>query len=255
MGLAGILFISVCALLPSPAQAQCKRWDVGGKWTLTMDNGHELEVDLQLGNWEQQSANITGTGTMTKGGKKPLAAAISGNITANSFAMLVRVADQRIRFLGTVRSNGTMSGTYTDEGFPQIQTKWSTSHRMKCAEANPEQSSSNDTEDNHKNKQSTQAGISANPRVVPLSNGDEGTTTITWNAGAGRPNAEVWVQVNDHNAKLLFTGPKGTETATVKAGKKYVYMLRDGGQQLDTVTVKAAGQERKHHHHHDDDQN
>ena len=169
LGLAGILFISVCALLPSPAQAQCKHWDVSGKWSLTQDNGHELEVDLQLGKWGQQSANITGTGTMTKGGKHPFAAVISGNITDNSFAMLVRVADMRLQYVGTVRPDGTLSGTYREEGFPPVQTEWSTSHRMKCAEASPpiskpktgasstssaaaDQSSSNDTEENHKKK-------------------------------------------------------------------------------------------------------
>jgi hypothetical protein len=263
LGLSGILFISVCALLPSPAQAQCRHWDVSGTWTLHEKGGGDLQVTLRMEKWQGDSANITGTGRLKMTGGPDIAVDLDGNITDNSFAMRMMANYWIKRYQGTISADGKIEGDWSlekneDPGGGPSKGRWYSIKKMTCVEAKAEQSTSNDAEDQHKkNKQSAQAGISASPKVVPLSGRDEGTTTITWNAGAGRPNAEVWVQVNDHDAKLLFTGSKGTETVTVKTGRKYLYMLRDGGQQLDTVTVKAAGQQGEHHHHHDggDDQN
>jgi hypothetical protein len=74
--------------------------------------------------------------------------------------------------------------------------------------------------------------------VVQLGGQDEGTTTLTWDAGKNHPNAEVRVQVEDRDERLLEKSQKGTRQVRVKAGKSYLYTLVDSGEQLDSVTVK-----------------
>lgn len=125
LGLNGILFISVCALLPSSAQAQCKRWDVSGQWELRQDNGINVQVNLQQGEWQQTSANLTGTGTLIA---SPNGGVISGNITGNSFAMKLTTDSGIFRFTGTIGRGGRMEGT-DNKG-----VHWIATSRMKCAE-------------------------------------------------------------------------------------------------------------------------
>lgn len=84
----------------------------------------------------------------------------------------------------------------------------------------------------------TTATITADPRVLHLGKHDEGSTTLTWDAGKGHSAAEVRVRVENHDEKLFAQSAKGTRQVKVKADKTYVYTLSDGGQQLDTVTVK-----------------
>ena len=129
LGLFGILFISVCALLPSPAQAQCKRWDVSGQWDLQLDNGVNIQVNLQQGEWAGTSANLSGTGTYAvSAGGAPHGGVISGNITDNSFAMKLATDTTAFRYTGKVGRGGKIEGT-TDNGVHWVGTR-----RMKCAD-------------------------------------------------------------------------------------------------------------------------
>jgi hypothetical protein len=129
LGLFGILFISVCALLPSPAQAQCKRWDVSGQWDLEMSNGVNIQVNLQQGEWAGTSANLSGTGTYAvSAGGAPHGGVISGNITDNAFAMKLATDTTAFRYTGKVGRGGKIEGT-TDNGVHWVGTR-----RMKCAD-------------------------------------------------------------------------------------------------------------------------
>ena len=121
----GFLFTSIFALSPFPAQAQCKRWDVSGQWTLQHDNGINVQVNLQQGEWQQTSANLTGTGTTIA---SPNGGVISGNITGNSFAMKLTTDSGIFRFIGTIGRGGRMEGT-DNKG-----VHWIATSRMKCAE-------------------------------------------------------------------------------------------------------------------------
>lgn len=129
LGLPGILFISVCALLPSPASAQCKRWDVSGQWELELSNGSKVQVNLQQGDWQQQSANLTGTGLIaTPASNKSESGQISGNITDKLVSMKFTIGGTPHRFEGTVGPGGKIQGT-TDNG-----AHWVGGRRMKCAD-------------------------------------------------------------------------------------------------------------------------
>ncbi len=147
LGLFGILLISVCALLPSPAQAQCKRWDVSGQWEMRTSNGGISSLNLRQGKWEGASANLTGT---TAGH------AISGNISGNAFTMAYTVDGLPRRYTGTIGASGIIEGYIGARDASGVY--WVSSRSMKCADANPQktgassmsESSSNDTQDWHK---------------------------------------------------------------------------------------------------------
>lgn len=176
LGLFGIVFLSVCALLPSPAQAQCKRWDVSGNWVLQQANGINENVSLQQGKWGQQSANLSGTAAVTLTANSngsfttpQYPGVVSGNITGNAFTIVIArdsstssgSSTAQYRFTGTVGASGYMKGTSANG------VHWVSSRRMTCADdANPpvpkqktdasptsnaqaEESSSNETDDQH----------------------------------------------------------------------------------------------------------
>ena len=110
--------------------ASCKRWDVSGQWELRQTNGINVQVNLEQGNWQQTSANLTGTGTIpvTADSIAKRGGVISGNITDNSFSMLITIGTEQYRFTGTVGPGGRIQGT-TGKGL-----NWASSKRMKCAD-------------------------------------------------------------------------------------------------------------------------
>ena len=154
----GFLFTSIFALSPSPAQAQCQRWDVSGQWSMHQRNGEQLQVNLQQGEWQGTSANLTGTGRISIKGRPDLAADIDGNITGNSVAMRVMVGKVIIRYLGIVGPDGKISGNCHNQNRPRDEFGWNSFKQMKCADANPQKaeasltsdSESGETQDWHK---------------------------------------------------------------------------------------------------------
>ena len=109
----------------------------------------DLNVDLQQGEWQGTSANLTGTGRLAgTTASKSYAAVISGNITDNSFTMKVDVGGYTLRYSGTVNPSGVIHGTMFNADSPASKVKWS-SMKMKCADA-AEKSSSSGSDDQHK---------------------------------------------------------------------------------------------------------
>ena len=222
--LPGLLFISTCALLPSPAQAQCKRWDVSGQWELRSDQ-IVVQVNLRQGNWQQQSANLTGTGTNQLGPKstgqytnteEDRKGVISGNITDNAFTMALAVDNARgdhyiDRYTGTIGPDGKIEGT------DKNGKHWVGSRKMKCADLNTP---------------------TAKTPYISASGQSQGVTTLTWDGGPDHPYAEVWVKVDDQDEKFVVEKGKGTRQVAVESGKTYLYILSDSGERLATVTVR-----------------
>jgi hypothetical protein len=152
--LAGLLLISICALLPFPAHAQCKHWDISGQWLIRQSDGGQLQVNLT-----QEGPGFTGIGrAQPKGGKQAgrpaLAADISGGITDNAFVMKVTLGNRILRYRGSVGPDGKIDGVCHSEEDPGTEVHWVGMQKMKCADE-ADKSSSSDTEDQpgkHKNK-------------------------------------------------------------------------------------------------------
>lgn len=145
-GLPGILF-TVGALLPSPAQAQCKHWDVSGQWSIHERDGSQMQVNMQ-----QDGGNLTGLGRVKSKSFPDIAADITGNITDNAFTMKVVIGEFTKRYVGSISPDGKLSGTcHLSIGTKETtDVGWNTFKKMKCADAN--ESSSNDTDDRHEKK-------------------------------------------------------------------------------------------------------
>ena len=169
MSLVGLLLTSICALLPSPAQAQCKRWDVSGKWLIHENDGTNLQVNLQQGEWQQTSANLTGTGrltstTSTSEGRPDLAADVEGNITDNSVAMKVTLGKFIIRYVGTIGPDGKIQGDChyengrSSHGINKITKHWYSVKKMTCADANPQRTEASSTSESSSNDSDDQQG-------------------------------------------------------------------------------------------------
>lgn len=234
---------SVAAIDSTP----CQRWDVSGQWELRRDDGETVKVNLQQGNWQQQSANLTGRGelyVMDPGSYSKLRAGeISGNITGNSFtiAILVPMVSERqdgylerVRFKGTVGPSGKIDATKQDK----TNRRWVSSRRMKCAD----QPASPPTPQNPITTAPTSPGapkINASPRVVSIPAGQtRGTVTLTWDGGPDHPHAEVWMKEGSQGEeKFVVEQGKGTRRVTVEGGKNYQFILTDAGEQLARVVV------------------
>jgi len=75
--------------------------------------------------------------------------------------------------------------------------------------------------------------ISATPNPVvyvtkpkgPLFLLNQGTTTVTWDAGADHPYADVWVSVDGGAETLFSTAHKGAKAATIQLGKTHTLKL------------------------------
>jgi hypothetical protein len=81
---------------------------------------------------------------------------------------------------------------------------------------------------------------SPNPVIVPAGK-TEGTSVITWDAGADRSDSRVWLQVDNGKEDIFATSGKGSSETKVVMGKTYVFKLYsgDGTQVLASISVKA----------------
>lgn len=76
-----------------------------------------------------------------------------------------------------------------------------------------------------------------NPVVVVTKGQTQGTTTVTWNAGADKPYAKVWVSV-DGGAETLFANTyKGAKAATIQVGKTHTFKLWNSTKQYVWASV------------------
>lgn len=80
--------------------------------------------------------------------------------------------------------------------------------------------------------------INAGPNPVVIPSGQtSGTVTLAWDGGKDHPYAEVWVRVDQNDETFIVEKGKGTRTAKVELGKRYVFKLSDSNVLLASVSV------------------
>jgi hypothetical protein len=62
--IAALFFMSIFVLLPSVVEAQCKQWDISGKWVLNVTKGVSEELSLK-----QDGNNVSGKSFAYSGGQ------------------------------------------------------------------------------------------------------------------------------------------------------------------------------------------
>jgi hypothetical protein len=77
-----------------------------------------------------------------------------------------------------------------------------------------------------------------NPVVYVTTSQTQGTTTVTWDAGADKPYAQVWVSVNGGAETLFANTHKGSKAATILIGKTYTFKLWNSTKAYVWASVK-----------------
>ncbi len=83
--------------------------------------------------------------------------------------------------------------------------------------------------------------IAATPNPVLIPEGkNEGSTTISWDAGVDRSDSRVWLQVDAGREEVFAASAKGNSEITVALDKTYTFRLYsgDGAQVLASIVVK-----------------
>jgi hypothetical protein len=234
-----LVFAAVFALLPASLEAVCPHWDVSGKWNIQQENP-TVHVELDL---TQSGTEVIGAAKYNGAPGK-----VKGTVVGDDFNVEIELANAKHLFSGSIgpaRIAGVSSLPVA--GKPTV---WYSTTPMKCVERAPGTDSagqktagSTSSSDAGAQKPSSAAAgkIWANPQMPLLSLGQtEGKTTLTWDAGQNHPNAEVWLKIDDENEKLVVKQAKGSREERLKPNKVYYYILKNAGQQLDSLTVIAS---------------
>lgn len=232
------LIAALLAFSLSPAEAVCPQWDVSGKWSIEQENpAAHVELDLS-----QSGTEVTGTAKYNGAPSQ-----VKGTIVGDDFSVEITDTTGKHVFRGTV-GPGRIAGVTSIPGASE-PTVWYSTSAMKCVEAGPATTSeapkspslgSAATASQQAGTSAAAGKIWANPHYATVPAGQaEGTTTLTWDGGRDHPHAEVWLKVDDETEKLVVQQAKGSRQVQVRPNKIYLYILKDSGQQLDSVTVMA----------------
>ncbi len=205
--------------------AVCPRWDVSGRWNIEQENPTaHVELDLQ-----QNGTEVTGTAKYNGADGK-----VKGTVVGDEFGVEIQIADAKHLFHGSI-GPARIAGVSSLSGASE-PTVWYSTSAMKCAEAAPESAAAM----RQASSVAAAGKIWANPIYPTVPAGQaEGTSTLTWDGGRDHPNAEVWLKVDEESEKLVVKQGKGSRRVQMKPNKVYLYILKDSGQQLDSVTVMA----------------
>ena len=133
--LAGIIvafiFVSVFALLPNSAKAQCTQWNVAGKWAIKQG---KIVVDFDL---RQDRTVITGTasyfGSNGKGGLVEVDGSLDGTVRGDRFDVQIYWGNGPVGvYNGTIGPQGRIEGTTYDKQRPSNKVAWWSARTMKC---------------------------------------------------------------------------------------------------------------------------
>ena len=125
-GLGALFFSSLIALSPPSARAQCKQWDVSGRWDIKQSNGYTVHLNLT-----QHGTRINGSGKTLTAGLHGL----HGNIQGNDFFVQITWGPDAIGiYRGKVGPEGRIDGTTYDEKSPGSKANWFSTTAMKCSE-------------------------------------------------------------------------------------------------------------------------
>jgi len=247
LALGGFLFTSIFALSPSPVEAECQR-DFSGEWTIHQDS-YSIPVSLS-----QNGKTVSGTASQSHKNDPVIKGRVTGTVEGSSISVEVNWENGAVGvYNGRIDQFDMLFGTTQDKNNPRSVANWVAEHHFKCVEAAPfkpkpgfkdwskaEAAPVTPKPIRSSGKALHEGATPAVPRIIAYNKPGQtpGTQTLSWDGGPDHPYAEVWVKVNDEDAKFVVEKGKGTREVTVQPGNTYLYILSDSNQQLATVTVK-----------------
>src|SRR5688572_3648971 len=124
-----LLLVSVLALLPISAQAQCAKWDANG--SLKIVQRGQLPFDVTL---EQKGRALTGTADaiLLSEGKR-LKGPVDGEIDGDSFRIQIFWNNYTIGvYIGKVLPTGRLDGEAYEKNTPNVRLTWYSEGVLKC---------------------------------------------------------------------------------------------------------------------------
>ena len=231
--LGGSLFAAVLALFPAPAEAQCLKWDVSGKWNINITSGIRkgtvLKIDLQ-----QSGDEITGGTERFQG--IGLGTLSSGTLNGKNLGLVFEwkgqvdpaapeVKDPVEMFVGEIDDDGKVTGVASIFSDRSRKATWTSDRAMRCRfRIEPE-------------KLPKTPFILGGPVSFPDSSKSTGVSILKWDAGPEHPNAQLWVKVDDGDKTLFNDKRVGALAVFPERDKRYFYTLTDAGQTLASITV------------------
>lgn len=256
---AGVLFASVLTFAPTNVQAQCRQWDVSGQWKLQQG---DLVVFVNL---RQSDKVISGTARYSRidreagrGGAfgsatpRTLNGSVAGNVGGSTIMLDMDWDDGSGGiYKGVIGATGMIKGkVIVDKNNPSKTWPWHSMQAMTCADAGakpkppvglglPPQKSTGPAAPAQPTPRENPV-LTAKPLlVIPTAGRDHGYSHLSWDAGAGHPNAELWLKVDNGAWTVAQKQAKDAyRPFKIERGKTYLFSLRDGSGELRTVTVR-----------------
>jgi hypothetical protein len=246
----GVFFIAVVMVLMSvSANAQCSDWSAAGEWRLlqgTRGFGFDA-VNLKL---EQKGSTITGTASRKAMGVQ---GPVSGTLNGDSFSVEIAWSDGRTSvYSSRVQPSGKLQGEIHHKNSGKVNDPWYSEGELACktltggrpirsAGTGPRPSGSAPV----KTGQATGSLVKtptlvASQAVFPTPYVQQGFVVLTWDAGPGHPDADLWVKYDGSRERVLVVKqPRGGQQIPVQRGRMYSYVLMDGRTVLVTATFVA----------------
>jgi hypothetical protein len=259
-----LLFLAFM-LLPYSAKAQCAAgWNVGGKWFMNQ-GGTPVSMDLV-----QTGGLVKGTAHYSNGPVDNRYTEIYGDVegTVKNDDFNVHIYWQAYGLSSVYSGKISPQGRIDGEGYgtekPSKKFAWFSSVQMTCPPPTRVIKSTGRPKADPTPTPVTRTVKTTGRRIVtaeapnsadePSPNAPmitasrhsllirapqtEGKTTLTWNGGPLHRAAELWLKVDDEDENMVIASTKGSLEATIVAGKMYLYMLKEAGKTLATVTVQ-----------------
>lgn len=226
-----LLFLTFFSAIPVSAQQECIRWDVSGEWNIKVKSGPRKGY-VARASLKTSGQNLSGR--VTDGGRST-GTVKNGRFDGYKFDLYVlwdgTSADGSNAevFVGKIDSNGVIEGTALLIGDRSQNATWTSEKPMRC------------TSYIEVEKPPKTPWITASAAVFGP-NSTSGFSILKWDAGAERPDAKVWLTVDDGERTLFGNMRAGALQITAERNKKYLYTLMAGAETLGTATVGSAPQ-------------
>jgi hypothetical protein len=248
----GVLFITVLALVPISAGAQCStKWLASGHEVVSiMQRGQRYGIHLSL---VQKGRVITGTAShQTSSGVNK--GTVDGTIDGDSFRVQIFWNNgQTGVYIANVLPSGRLDGEGYEKNSPNVRPTWHSVGVLKCAPPPHIQSPINPFKFPNKKPPSKPASppptppfIIASQPIIPTPHHPFGILALSWDGGPDHPNVEVFLSMDngtevpafstEHSPQsLVWKQPKTSIQLNLQRKHHYRFVLKGAGKTLSTA--------------------
>ena len=247
--LCGLLAVTVLALLPSSAGAQCSggNWDANAHMVLRQPGSKPIEIWLSHRGKGIQGTALAIVRKDNNDGERRMTGTIDGSFDGDNFSVQIYWDNgQTGVYNGKVLLSGRLDGEAWEKRSPNVRLPWHTDEGLNCRILSPPPVIPKPIKSTGKARpapqppapQPTPPFVVASQSIFPTPFVQTGFVILTWDAGPDHPNAELWLKTPG-GAYAVAKQPKAGLQVTVERGRQFEYMLTESGKILAGVTFVA----------------